>query len=139
VLKVTEQGRRVKKRQTISKLVRRGVTVALCCIVVLQAFIAGCSLALSVSQASQSVTAVICHGGGDNRPAGPDDRTPASDACAACAICTLASAAGLPAPTKPTVTASRTPSHRLYVFAFEELPNPPPARAGFARAPPGFA
>jgi hypothetical protein len=128
MLNMAAQGRRVKKRQTTFKPVRRAVTVALCYIIVLQAFLAGCSLALSVSQASSGSGAVICHSG-DGLPAGSDDHTPASDACATCAICTRA-ATGLPAPTL---------SHRVDAFALAELPNTPPARAGFARAPPEFA
>jgi hypothetical protein len=137
MLNVAAQGIRVKKRQTTSQPVRRAVTVALCYIIVLQAFLAGCSLALTVSWASSGSGAVICHSG-DGLPAGSDDRTPASDACATCAICTRA-ATGLPAPTTPTITVSWTLSHRVDAFALAELPNTPPARAGFARAPPEFA
>jgi hypothetical protein len=133
------QGRRVKKRQTTSKLVRCAVAVALCYIVVLQAFLAGCSLALEVSRASSGTGAVICHSADGDLPAGPDDRTPTIDACSTCAICTRAGPAGLPAPTTPTVTASWTLSRRVDAFALAELPNAPPARAGFARAPPEFA
>jgi hypothetical protein len=129
----------VKKRQTPSKFVRSAVAVALCYVVVLQAFLASCSLALAVSRVSPSASAVICHGDGGNAPAGPDDRAPTSDACAACAICTLASADGLPAPTTPAVAAPRTASHRVAPFAIAGLPGAPPARAGFARAPPKFA
>ena len=128
----------MKKDQTTSKLVRSAVARALCCIVVLQAFLAGCSIDLAVSQASARATTVICHGGGGNSPAGPDDRTPASDSCLVCAICTLA-AGGFAAPTTAPVAAPRTASHRVAPFDIAALATAPPARAGFARAPPKFA
>jgi hypothetical protein len=131
------QGLFVKKHQTTSKLVRSAVAMALCYVVVVQAFLAGCSIGLAVSQAS--TTTVICHGGGGNSPAGPDNRTPASDSCLVCAICTLATAGGLAAPTTATVAAPRTASHRVAPFDITALATAPPARAGFARAPPKFA
>jgi hypothetical protein len=129
----------VKKHQTTSKLVRSAVAMALCYIVVLQAFLAGCSIGLVVSLASTRATVVICHGGGGNSPAGPDNRIPARDSCLVCAICTLATAGGLTAPTTATFAAPRTASHRVAPFDIANLATVPPARAGFARAPPKFA
>jgi hypothetical protein len=138
----------VKKRLTRPKFVRRAVAVSLCYILVLQAFLTTFSIAVAVSQASTTAGGVICHTVGhtvghtavDDTPAGPDNRTPASDSCAFCALCAPAGSAGaLPSPTTLTVAAPRTVSRRVGPFATADLVRVPPARAGLARAPPKFA
>ena len=129
----------MKKRRTKSKLVRCAIAVALCYIFVLQAFLASSSIALAISQADAGASAVICYGGGGNPPAGPHNRTPASDSCVLCSICTLGSAGGLPASATLTFPARQTASRRVAIFDISVLAKAPPPRAGFARAPPKFA
>jgi Protein of unknown function (DUF2946) len=128
----------VWKYQTTSKFIRSAVAMALCYAVVLQAFFAGCSIGLGVSQASTSAATVICHGGDGDSPPGPDNHTPANHPCLVCAICTLATAGGLTAPLA-SIAGSWTAAHRVVLFDIAALAAAPPARAGLARAPPKFA
>jgi hypothetical protein len=128
----------VSTTDTRLKFVRRALRVALCYLVVLQAFVATYSAAFAVSQASGTVAGfAICHSGGGAAQDSPGPAAPASIPCALCAM--AASAGGLPPAPGTTVVAPPSVAGRVRPADISVIASPQPARAGLARAPPQFA
>ena len=119
------------------KFVRRALRVALCYLIVLQAFVAAHGSAFAVSQAGGTAAGfIICHNTGDDTQESPDPRVPASVPCTLCAM--AASASGLPPDPVLTVVAPPTVAGRVQPIDIAVIASPPLARAGLARAPPQF-
>ena len=126
----------MNKTHTRTKFVRHALRVALCYLIVLQAFLAAYSTAFAVSQAGGTAAGfVICHNAGDDPLPDPDSRTPAKVPCVLCAI--AASASGLPP--DPMLTLVAPPiAGRIQSADVPVIVRSSPARAGMARAPPQF-
>ena len=112
---------------------RRVLTLALCYVLALQAFLAAYGTAFAVSRGESGF--VICHG---------DGSTPARDTAnadkAPCALCAVASAASGLLPEAPVsfVTPAIVAGRVVYADTTVTFPSPP-RRAGLSRAPPSFA
>ena len=120
------------------KFVRHALRIALCYVVVLQAFLAAYSTAFAVSQAGGAAAGfVICHNGGDDAPLNSDSRTPAGVPCALCAMAASANAL----PPEPMLAAVAPPAVAAQLQPIDLAVIVPPAsvRAGLSRAPPQFA
>jgi hypothetical protein len=127
----------VSKSRTKPKVFCRLLGVTLCYVFALQGFLAAYSAALAVSQANGTAAGFICHNAGGDGPADPNTRTPASLSCALCAI--GASACGVVPDPILSIVAPSMAAGRVRHTDITVIVNRPPARAGFARAPPRFA
>ena len=124
------------QRPTRASLVRRALSVAICYVVALQAFLAAYGTVLAVAQ-GQSDGFVICHSGEGVATGSGDSGSPAKPPCALCAVA-VAGGGLLPDPAAiiipaPVIVGILQPA--VTVAPFLTL-NP---RAGLARAPPSFA
>ena len=111
------------------------LSVAVCYVVALQAFLAAYGTVLAVAQ-GQPDGFVICHSGDGASPSG-DTGAPANPPCALCAVAAAGggllpdpAAIAVPAPVLVRVVG---PTAAIALFAS------PHSRAGLARAPPFFA
>jgi hypothetical protein len=117
---------------------RRALTVAVCYVLILQAFLAAFGTVLAVARTSVSdASFVICHSGDALAPASGDTGT--SDILP-CALCAVAAAAGGLLPDAISVaaapllaTAVLSNADTLAIFPAASV------RAGLSRAPPVFA
>jgi hypothetical protein len=112
----------------------RALVAAVCCALVLQAFLSAFGTALAFGQASGGETFAICHGAPDTAPATGDDNRKH-----VCATCAVATGGGLPS---DPIAVTLAP---LAGFGVSRLGDTilivalSPVRAGLSRAPPGRA
>jgi hypothetical protein len=124
----------VKIAVTKRTLARRLLSLAVCYVVALQAFLAAYGTAFAISRADAFAGFPICHGADGTHAANSDGEKSEK---APCALCAVAAAAGGLLPDPASVVAAP-----LLVCGSVENSDTgetiaiPPARAGLSRAPP---
>jgi hypothetical protein len=116
---------------------RRGLRVALCYIVAIQAFLSAFETTIAATRAPPSYAwLVICHGVDGKPPSGNSDN-PEKLPCVLCAV--AAAALGLRSDPVPAALTLLLPAGVVGFAHAVTIAYQPPSRAGYSRAPPSFA
>jgi hypothetical protein len=127
----------VNKTRIRLKFVGRALRIALCYVVVFQAFFAAYSIASDAGGTAAGF--IICHSAGDDTTPGPGPDS-GSLPNVPCALCAMATSAGwLHTGAISAAAAPLTVSHRLRPLDIAVTLALPAVRAGLARAPPNVA